>query len=40
MWSTNLLGEDVTFITKWLHEVEAENRIEGDHIYFSFALTL
>ncbi len=33
------IGEQqVTFIAKWLHEFHAENRLEGDHVFFSFAL--
>ena len=38
LWSTKIGGQDVSFITKWLHEFHAENRLEGDHIFLSFAL--
>ena len=30
--------KDVSFIGKWLHEFDAERRIEGDHFIASFAL--
>jgi len=38
MWSTTVGKQPVSFIAKWLHEYKAENRIEGDQIYLSFAL--
>jgi hypothetical protein len=38
LWSTKLGDQDVSFIAKWLHEFNAENRLEGDHIFLSFAL--
>ncbi len=38
LWSTKIGGQDVSFIAKWLHEFHAENRLEGDHIFLSFAL--
>ena len=38
LWSTKIGGQDVSFIAKWLPEFHAENRLEGDHIYLSFAL--
>ncbi|MEP1469394.1 MAG: transporter [Halieaceae bacterium] len=38
LWSTNIGDQNVTFIAKWLHEFHAENRVEGDHIFFSFAM--
>ena len=37
-WATKIKGQDVSFIGKWLHEYHAENRIEGDHVFFSFAM--
>lgn len=40
MWTTNIFNNDVHFIGKWLNEFTAENRIKGDHIYFSFVTTL
>jgi hypothetical protein len=38
MWSRVFGSQNVTFIAKWLHEFHAENRLEGDHFYLSFAL--
>jgi hypothetical protein len=38
VWEADLGKQNVTFIAKWLHEFHAENRLEGDHIYLSFAL--
>ena len=37
-WSTRIWGRDVSFIAKWLHEIHAKNRLEGDHIMASFAM--
>lgn len=39
LWSTKSLGRDVTFIAKWLHEYDTERRIEGDHVFASFAMS-
>jgi hypothetical protein len=30
--------QNITFIAKWLRECHAQKRLEGDHIYLSFAL--
>jgi hypothetical protein len=38
MWATQIGGQDVTFIAKWLHEFDADNRLEGDHVFLSFAM--
>jgi hypothetical protein len=38
LWNTQVGKKDVSFIAKWLHEFHAENRIEGDHFFVSFAL--
>ncbi len=38
LWSTKIGDQDVSFIAKWLHEFHAENRLEGDHVFLSFAL--
>lgn len=38
LWATKIGDQDVSFIAKWLHEFHAENRLEGDHIFLSFAL--
>ncbi len=38
LWNTQVGKKDVSFIAKWLHEFNAERRIEGDHFFVSFAL--
>jgi hypothetical protein len=38
LWTKRLGNQDVSFIVKWLHDFHAENRLEGDHIFLSFAL--
>ena len=38
LWTTKIGNQDVSFIAKWLHEFHAENRLEGDHIFFGFAV--
>jgi len=38
MWGTKMGEQDVTFIAKWLHEFDADHRMEGDHFFISFAL--
>jgi hypothetical protein len=38
LWATRIGDQDVSFIAKWLHEVHAKNRLEGDHLFLSFAL--
>ncbi len=38
LWSTQIGEQGVSFIAKWLHEFHAENRLEGDHVFLSFAL--
>jgi hypothetical protein len=37
--NTKRFGREVTFIAKWLHEYHAERRIEGNHVFVSFALS-
>ena len=39
LWTTRIGGQDVSFIAKWLHEFHAENRIKGDHVFLSFAMS-
>ena len=39
LWTTKLKDQEVSFIGKWLHEYHAENRIEGDHVFVSFAMS-
>ncbi len=38
MWGRQIKNQDVTFIAKWLHEFDAENRLEGDHFFLSVAM--
>ncbi len=38
MWNTKIGKQDITFITKWIHEVHAEHRLKGDHVFLSFVL--
>jgi len=38
MWSRSIGKQNITFIAKWLHEFHAENRVEGDHFFISFAM--
>lgn len=38
LWSTQAAGRPITLIAKWLHEFDAERRIEGDHFIVSIVL--
>jgi len=38
-YSKKISGKDVYFIAKWMHDYHAENRIEGDYAYASFAMS-
>lgn len=38
LWSKQFGKRNVTFIAKWLHEFDAENRLEGDHFFASFVM--
>jgi hypothetical protein len=38
LWSKQFGKRNVTFIAKWLHEFNAENRLEGDHFFASFVM--
>ncbi|MGI9509428.1 MAG: SphA family protein [Geminicoccaceae bacterium] len=38
LWTPKIKGKDVNVIVKWLHEFHAEWRLEGDHVFASFAL--
>ncbi len=38
LWTKRIGTKDVSFIAKWLHEFDAENRLEGDHLFLSFAM--
>ncbi len=39
LWSTNVNETDVAFIAKWLHEYDVDKRLEGDHVFASFAFS-
>jgi hypothetical protein len=39
LWSPKRFDQKITFIVKWLHEYDTERRIEGDHIFASFAMS-
>jgi hypothetical protein len=39
LWNTKISGQEVSFIAKWLHEFHAERRLEGDHVFVSFAMS-
>lgn len=39
LYTTRLFDSDVSFIAKWLHEYDAEKRLEGDHVFASFAFS-
>jgi hypothetical protein len=38
LWTKKMGGQEVSFIAKWMHDFHAENRLEGDHFFLSFAL--
>ena len=38
LWNTKVGNQEVSFIAKWIHEFHAERRLEGDHIFASFAM--
>ena len=35
-----LFDKDIYFSVKWLHEFNVRNRLEGDHVFASFSLSL
>jgi hypothetical protein len=39
LWNTEMGGQEIAFIAKWIHEFHAERRLEGDHVFASFALS-
>lgn len=39
MWVPKSMGGDKAFILKWINEYHAENRMEGDHVFASFAVS-
>jgi hypothetical protein len=38
LWNAKFGDREVSFIAKWIHEFHAENRMEGDHVFLSFAM--
>jgi len=38
LWTAKIGEQRVSFIAKWLHELHAENRLGGDHLFFSPAM--
>jgi hypothetical protein len=38
IWIKKIGGQWVSFIAKWLHEIHAENRLEGNYAFLGFAL--
>ena len=38
LWNTKIVDREVSFIAKWIHEFHAERRMEGDHVFLSFAM--
>jgi len=38
LWDTKFGDQGVSFIAKWIHEFHADNRMEGDHVFLSFAM--
>ena len=39
MWIPKSMGGNKAFILKWINEYHAENRMEGDHVFASFAIS-
>ena len=39
MWLPKRFGGNTAFILKWFNEFDAENRMEGDHVFASFAIS-
>lgn len=40
MWIPPKYEGEVAFVAKWISEYDSENRIDGDHIFLSFMMTL
>ena len=38
MWATKIRETDVVLSAKWLHELDAEKRLEGDHVFLNATL--
>ena len=39
LYTTRLFDSDISFIAKWLHEYDAEKRLEGDHVFASYEIS-
>ena len=39
LWNPKRFDQKITFVVKWLHEYDTERRVEGDHIFGSFAMS-
>ncbi|KGJ98432.1 SphA family protein [Thalassotalea sp. ND16A] len=39
LWMPTIKGQMISIIAKWLNEYKAENRLEGDHIFLSAAMS-
>jgi hypothetical protein len=40
MWIPPKYNGEVAFVAKWLNEFDTENRLEGDHVFLSFMMSL
>jgi hypothetical protein len=40
MWVPAQYEGEVAFVAKWLSEYDTKNRLEGDHVYLSFMMSL
>ena len=40
MWMPPQYQGEVAFVAKWLSEYDTENRLEGDHVFLSFMMSL
>lgn len=38
LWTPNIVGRSVSVVGKWLHEFDADNRLEGDHLFLSLVV--
>ena len=39
-YGSRFAGKDFDFIAKWVQDYHADNRVKGDYVYVSFALSL
>jgi len=40
MWIPPQYEGEIAFVAKWLNEFDTENRLEGDHVFLSFMMSL